>query len=158
MATKIQAEGDTIKLSKTFTGKDKIEINGEQVFEGKLVQGKPKTVHIGDRSYTVESQSSGKVVPIITYQLQIVEDEELIHREIYDIAGKRIKSEGALKTSGAIKACGFVGMIVGLTTMMTLNRTTGVVPGGAIGGAIGGGLGALLGQGFGLLIFGKPEE
>ncbi len=158
MATKIQAIGDTIKIGKTFvSGNDRITVNDEVVFEGKLDADDPETFTVGQRDYSIESRKVGQLTGAISIHLNIHENGELVHTGIYDQNGKSVKSEGQAKANGAIHICSMIGGVVGCTTMLVLNTTTGVVPGGAVGGGIGGGVGAVVGGGIGNLLFGRRK-
>ena len=155
MATKIQVLDDTIKIDKTFTaGKDRVSINGETVFEGKMGTDSPQKFHSGNRDYAVEVKKVGKLGATAVH-LQIHEDNELVHTGVYDQAGKPANGDGQVAKNGALHLCAMVGAFVGVATMLYLNGATGVVPGGAIGGAIGGGVGAMVGHGIGSLFIGR---
>ena len=158
MATNITAHGDTLKIDKAFvSGKDRITVNGQVAFEGKLCRGTAQVFDSGSRKYTIESRIVSWMTGAQVFHLQVQENSQEVHTGIYDLAGKPLQNESQAKAGGAVQACGMVGMAVGLITMMFLNLTTGVVPGGAIGGAIGGGGGAAIGYGIGTLLFGnKP--
>lgn len=156
MATTIQAIGDTIKIDKAFvSGKDRIAVNGQVAFEGKLNLATPQNFTAGSREYTIETQTVSKMTGAIAIHLQVHENGELLHSGIYDQFGKPVGDQSQAKAAGAIHACGMVGGIAGFATMMFLNIATGVVPGGAIGGAIGGGGGVMVGYGIGTLVFGR---
>jgi len=156
MAIKIQALGDTIKIDKAFvSGKDRVAVNGEVVFEGKLSADMPQKFTAGNREYAFESKVVNKMTSVIAVHLQIYENAELVHSGVYEQSGKPVQNEGEAKKNAAIRACGQVGGIIGIATMLFLNIATGVVPGGAVGGVIGCGVGFGLGFGLGSLIFGR---
>jgi hypothetical protein len=159
MAIKMQACGDTIRINKAFvSGKDRIAVNDNVVFEGKLSSGSPQKVSAGSREYSVESRRVGKMTGATAIHLEVYERGELIHAGVYDQNGKSVENEGQAKANGAMQTCAMIGAVAGFTTMMSLNMATGVVPGGAIGGAIGGGVGGMLGAGVGTLLFGKRKN
>ncbi len=155
MATKIQVLDDTIKIDKTFTSaKDRVSINGETVFEGKMGIDSRQKLRVGDRDYAVEVRKVGKLGATAVH-LQIHEDNELIHSGVYDQAGKPANGDGQVAKNGALHLCAVVGAFAGVAMMLYLNMATGVVPGGAIGGAIGGGVGAMIGHGIRSLFIGR---
>lgn len=155
LAIKIQALGDTIKIDKAFvSGKDRVAVNGQVEFLGKLAVGKAHRFAAGNREYEIETKLVSKTTSAIAIHFQVFENAELVHSGIYDQAGKLVKNEEEAKKTGAIQSCGMVGGIVGMAVMIILNQATGVIPGGAIGGAIGGGVGYGLGAGLGSLMFG----
>lgn len=154
MATKIQVMGDTVKIDKAFvSGKDRVAVNGEVVFEGKLGGETPQKFIAGNRGYKLRTRRVSAMTGAIAVHLQVYENKELIHSGVYDQAGKPVENEGQAKSTAALQVCGMVGGMIGFATMMILNAATGVVPGGAIGGALGGGIGGGLGYGLGSLIF-----
>ena len=156
MATKIQALGDTIKIDTAFvSGKDRVAVNGQVVFEGKLGAETLQKFSAGNRDYALEVKTLNSMTGAIAVHLQIHEEAKLVHSGIYNQEGKPVQNEGQAKKTGAIQACGIVGGIIGFATMMFLNMATRGVPGGAIGGAIGGGVGCAIGYGLGTLIFGR---
>ncbi len=163
MAATIQAGTDTIKIGKSFvSGKDYVTVNGEVVFEGKLVAGQPHRIAVGEREFVVKTEVASKLTGALTYHLQIYDAPisaggTMLHQGIYNPYGKQAASARQAKTPAVLQACGHVGAMIGSTTMVVANLATGVVPGGAIGGAIGGGGGAFIGYGIGTLIFGKPK-
>ena len=158
MATTIQAVGDKIKLDKGFvSGKDRITVNGDVLFEGKLKTEEAQRLVAGEREYVIETAVASKMMGTISIKVQIYQQSELIHEGLYDQLGKNLSNPAQAKVSGAVHACSLVGAVIGFTLMMVGNAATGVIPGGAIGGAIGGGVGALIGGGIGSLIFGKPR-
>ena len=54
MATTVSTMGDTIKIDKTFvSGKDRIAVNGDVVFEGKAAAGTPQRIKVGAREYAI---------------------------------------------------------------------------------------------------------
>lgn len=155
MATKIQALDDSIKIDKAFaSGKDRVSINGEKVFEGKLGTDSPQNFRFGNRDYSVEVRKVGKLGATAVH-LQIYKDNELVHSGVYDQTGKPANGDSQVAQNGALYLCAMVGAFVGVTTMISLNIATGVVPGGAIGGAIGGGVGAAIGHGIGSSVIGR---
>ena len=156
MATTINALGDTIKIDKAFvTGKDRVAVNGQVVFEGKLNTEPPPRFSAGKREYTVDTYIVGSLTNAVAIYVDIFEGDNLVHSGIYDEAGNPVKNPEEARKVGVIRACAAVGAALGCFAMLTLNMRTGVVPGGMIGGAIGGGGGALLGYGLGYLIFGS---
>ena len=49
MPTKIEAAGDTIKIDKAFvSGKDRVNVNGQVVFEGNIAPGSKHEFELGD--------------------------------------------------------------------------------------------------------------
>ncbi len=155
MASKIQVLGDTIKIDKAFvSGKDRVSVNDEVVFEGKIGGGAPQNFSAGNREYAIESRTVSKMTGATAIHLRVYEKGELIHSGVYDQAGNPVQNERQARATGAIHVCTIVGGVIGFATMMVLNMATGVVPGGAIGGAIGGGGGAAVGYGIGCLVFG----
>jgi hypothetical protein len=156
MATTINVLGDTIKIDKAFvSGKDRVAVNGQVVFQGKLNSEPPPRFSAGKREYTVDTYIVGSLTNAIAIYVDIYEGGNLVHAGIYDEAGNPVKNPEQARRVGAIRACAAVGAMLGCFTMLVLNMKTGVVPGGMIGGAIGGGGGALLGYGLGSLIFGS---
>jgi hypothetical protein len=152
----IKVLGDTITIDKTFvSGKDRIRVNGQEVFSGKLNKEKPQTFQAGRRQYTLETRTVSQWTGAVAYYLDIFEGDQQLHSGIYDQAGKPVRSEGQASATALIHGCGAVGGVIGFMTMMVLSHSTGVVPGGAIGGAIGGGGGYMLGYGLGTLLFGR---
>jgi hypothetical protein len=152
----INVLGDKITIDKTFvSGKDRIRVNGQEVFSGKLNKEKPQTFQAGRRQYTLETRIVSRWSGGVAYYLDIFEGDRQVHSGIYDQAGKPVKSEGQAGATAMIHGCGAAGGVIGFMTMMALNVSTGVVPGGAIGGAIGGGGGYMLGYGLGKLLFGR---
>ena len=159
MATKIKAAGDEIKVDKAFvSGKDRIAINGEILFEGKLKDGEPETLTREIRQYVIVKRVTSMLAEMYSIELEISENGQLIHSGVYDKFGKSHASQADAKTSGAVAACGMVGGIIGVAVMLTLNATTGVVPGGAVGGGIGGGVGGALGAWIGQALFGAQQD
>jgi hypothetical protein len=158
MATIINVLGDTIKIDKAFvSGKDRVAVNDQVVFVGKLDSEPPPRFSAGKREYTVETYIVSSLTNATAIYVDIYENGNLVHSGIYDQAGNQVKHPGQASRIGAIQACASVGAALGVFTMLILNMKTGVVPGGMIGGAIGGGGGALLGYGLGHLLFGSKE-
>ena len=154
MATKFEVLGDTIKIDKAFvSGKDRVSVNGNVVFEGKLGGDTPQICTVGNREYGIRSRTVSKLTGATAIHVDVRENGELVHSAVYDQAGKSVESEGKAKATGAVNMCAIAGGVIGFATMMFLNLATGVVPGGAIGGAIGGGGGAMLGYAIGYLLF-----
>ncbi|MAE60478.1 MAG: hypothetical protein CMJ49_03875 [Planctomycetaceae bacterium] len=159
MAIKIEAMGQSIKIHKAFvSGRDRVTVDGQTVFEGKLTPQTVQTFEVGERQYTLEMRTVSKMIGAIVIHLNVSENGELKHSAIYDQSGKPVEDESQSKSNAAMQICLAVGAGLGVAVMLTLNMTTGVVPGGAIGGAIGAVLGALVGAGVGGLIFGKPKQ
>lgn len=159
MAATIQAVGDTIKIDKAFlSGKDRVAVNGQVVFEGKIAPNSPQSFTTAEREYVLEVRTLSKMTGAVSYHLNVRERGETVHTGIYDQLGKPVASEGQAKTTGAMQACGVAGGIAGFALMMFLNMATGVVPGGAVGGAIGGGVGYAIGFAMGSLILGERKE
>ena len=153
MKIKIPTLNDTIKIDKSFvTGKDRIAINGNVVFEGKLSPNSTQKFDIGKRKYFVESKVVNKLTKTVAIHLVIYENAEVVHKGIYDQTGKLVEDEKDAKRNGVLQACGAAGAATGIITMMILNLLTGVVPGGAIGGGIGAGVGYGIGYAIGRLI------
>ncbi|WP_207396357.1 hypothetical protein [Bremerella alba] len=156
MATVIEAAGDKIKIDKGFvSGKDRISVNGEVVFEGKLTDDEPQNIYFGSREYTLRQSVVSRTTRATAIQLHIFENKTEVHSGLYDQHGKPVKDQAEAKSNGAVQVCGIAGGVIGVIVMLVLNRETGIVPGGAIGGAIGGGVGSAIGYGVGGLIFGS---
>jgi hypothetical protein len=154
MPTSIQVLDDTIKIDKVFvSGKDRVAVNGQVVFEGKLAPSTPKTIAAGNREYVIETRLVSRMMGTTTVHLKVLENDQEVHSGLYDQTGKPLQNEQQAGSSSAIQACAVVGAVIGVAVMLSLNMTTGVVPGGAIGGAIGGGCGAALGQLVGTMLF-----
>lgn len=154
MATTIQASGDTIKIDKAFvSGKDRVAVNGDVVFEGKLRGEKPQQFVVGHRKYAIRTKLVSEVTGAIVVQLKIYEKTGAIHTGMYDQDGKPVGSEAEATTAPAIQTAGTLGAAIGVGTMLVLNLVTGSVPGGAIGGALGGALGGVIGSGVGYLLY-----
>jgi hypothetical protein len=158
MAATIRVLGQTIQIEKAFvSGKDRIAVNGQVVFEGKIRPQTPQRFTVGSCDYTVESRTVGGIAKAIVIHLQICEKGKVVHSGVYDQRGNQVNAEAYVKKMRAIQACALVGGVLGFVTMMVLNAATGVVPGGAIGGALRGGGGAGLGYAVGSLIFGRTS-
>lgn len=160
MATIIEALGDKIKIDKAFvSGKDRISVNDQVTFEGKLIDNEPVKFQAGSREYRVSRSVVSKMTSATATEVQVIENNEVIHSGIYDQQGKPVKDLAQAKSSGAVQACGMIGMAIGLGIMLTLGPESGIFPGGAIGGAIsgaiGGGVGGAIGFGLGTAIFGR---
>jgi hypothetical protein len=157
MVTTILAHGDTIKIEKSIvTGKDRVAINGQAVFDGRLPQGALQEFTVGGRKYALSMAILSGWPQKVGYQIQVTENGAVVHAGLYNQAGQPVSDAARLKTktNGPVQVCTVIRGIGGFITMMALNQATGgAVPGGAIGGAIGGGGGALLGQGLGRLLF-----
>jgi hypothetical protein len=79
MATTIQAIGDTIKIDKAFvSGQDRIAVNGQVAFEGKLNLATPQNFTAGSPEYTIEIQTVSKMTGAIAIHLQVHENGELL--------------------------------------------------------------------------------
>lgn len=152
MATTFLIAGDTIKLNNAFfPGKYRVSLNGDQVFEGKIEQGKAVTFSAEGRGYSLTRQG-------LIYAIDVFENGALVESQTFDQRGKSGVTQAQAKANGAVQACGMLGMGVGLGIMFTLNATTkGAVPGGVIGGAIigaiCGGVGGGVGYAIGKLLF-----
>ena len=157
MATNILAGNDVIKIERAFvSGKERITINDELAFEGKIKPDQPIQMQVGSRTYIVETKIVSKFGKVTTINLQILEGGETIHAEKYDQLGKPV-SVAQARSAGAIQVCSLIGAAVGFATMMALSAATRAVPGGAIGGAIGGGGGSAIGYGIGWLLFRRSK-
>jgi hypothetical protein len=158
MTTATEAHGDTFKFGRAFvSGKHRVWINGQKVFEGKLVYQQPQRIEVGQRQYVITPQMKSSVNDALeVFSVQIHEQGRLIHEGLYDQAGGSFASMQEAKTASNLQVCGIVGAALGLAAMMAGNIATGIIPGGAIGGAIGGGGGYLIGRGIGSLFVKKP--
>ncbi len=158
MATTINVLGDTIKIGKAFvSGKDRISVNGDIVFEGKVTES-PEKIKVGDREYAVEIETVNKMAKMVLVNLQVYEKGVLVHSGLYDRTGKLVENEEKFRSAAGLQVFSMIGAAVGVALMLGFNRATGVVPGGAIGGAIGGGLGGIIGYGIGALLCGERSS
>jgi hypothetical protein len=152
MATTIRALGDTIKIDKAFvSGKDRISVNGEIAFEGKLHPEAPQRIALGNRHYTIETTVVSKLTSAISVRLEIDEGGEPMHSGLYDQMGNPVKNTSDAKSRAAMNASVFVGAIAGVVVVTSL-ETIGA-PGGIVGGAIGGLCGGAIGYGMGYIMF-----
>ncbi|QDU75162.1 hypothetical protein Pan97_21860 [Bremerella volcania] len=156
MATVIEALGDKIKIDKAFvSGKDRISLNGQILFEGKLVDDEPQKFKAGSREYKISRSVVSKMTNATATELTIFENNAPVFSALYDQQGKPVNDQAEAKSNGAIQVCGVIGMMGGVAVVLVASRETGMLPGGAVGGAIGGGLGGAIGFGIGMLLFGR---
>lgn len=155
MGIKIHAQGDAITIGKAFvSGKDRITVNEEVMFEGKIEPDTPQRFSRGNRQYSIETRVISKLTGATVTLIQIAEESKVIHSCFYNINGQPVKSVAESKHTGALQICGVVGGVLGFATMMLLNILFGAAAGavgGALGGAIGGGVGYGVGYGIGSL-------
>ena len=161
MAIRIQVLEDTIKIDKAFvSGKDRVAVNDQVVFEGKLPPNTPLAFAVGNREYSFETRVVSRMTNALAIHLEIRETAELVHAGVYDQTGKRVNGDGGAKSTGAIQTCGMIGGLLGFAAMMYLGpAAVGGVAGDAVAGGIRGGIGGIvgygLGFGFGSMIFGS---
>jgi hypothetical protein len=155
MYIKIEVHGDKIKFGKTFMGANRIFINGDLVFEGKLTPDKTEKITVENREYVIKPKSYGKSKWPSVISIEVFEDSELIHSQMYDKNSAPVEDVEQARENGAIQICGVIFAGIGYIVIMGLHKSTGAVPGGAIGGALGGGLGGAIGYGIGKLFFGR---
>jgi len=154
LAAKIELDrGDRIEVGKAFvSGKDRITINGQVVFEGKLPEDYPMDFGLGDRRCQLTYHKVSTMLETRTIHVKVYEGDALVVDQLYDQNGQPVGSSSHAKANSVAQLCGMLGAGVGVAVIMSLNMATGSVPGGAIGGAIGGGLGAAVGYGIGKLL------
>lgn len=163
MPTIIRAGDDTIRIDRAFvSGKDRVKLNGQTVFEQRLGNKTPQQFSVGERVYVIEKEIVSKLSNAWIVHLQILERGELAHDAIYDQTGKEVSNTASAKSSAGIHLCSVIGGVIGIVALVAGNRAAGFLPldgalGGAVLGGLGGGLGAMLGHGVGLLIFGRGE-
>lgn len=157
MAAKIKfANGDVIEVGKAFvSGKDRVRINGNVAFEGKLPEDYPMEFEIRGQRCRITYRKVSTMLETRTIQVELFDGDQLVFDEMYDQNGQPVGDSEEAKANSVAQVCAIVGMALGLGAMMALNMSTqGAVPGGAIGGAIGGGVGGAVGYGIGQLIAG----
>ena len=155
-----QLLGNTIHIDKVFTsGKDRISINGQVVFEDKLVEDSPYKFEIEDQTYFIRIRKVHKLAATTVIDVEVYRDGKLVQVGMYDKDGNLVKNESQAQTMKGHKACSMFGGVIGGITIFSLSRTIEILPGGALGGAISGVIGGMIGTGigygFGLLIFGR---
>ena len=170
MATVINALGDQIKIDRAFvSGKDRIQLNDEVVFEESLGDFRSEKFASGSRTYELRKEVVSSMTKAIAFHLQIFENGEEIHSGIYDLQGQQLTAASKAGSPSAAQACAKIGTVIGIVSMLSLNSALGIVPeslfggdtmmsgitGRALMGAIGGGLGSAIGYGFGGLVFGS---
>jgi len=156
MAILIKALGEKIKIDTTFLlGADRITVNGQEGFVGKLKNGQPQRFKIRTREYeicrTIVNRWSGGLRAI---DLSIYERDQLVFKKVYDEKGRQIESHDALKTRAGTFVFSFLGAVVGVVAMFVLFFQTGKIPSGYLCGSIGGLVGGIVGHWLGAGIFG----
>lgn len=138
MATIIKALGDQFKIDRVFiSGKDRIAVNDQVVFEGTLGDFKSEKFTAGSRTYELRREVVSSTFKADAIHLQIFENGEQIHSGIYDLQGQQLAAASRAGSPSAAQACAKVGTVIGMISMLSLNSALGI------------------GYGFGGLIFGS---
>ena len=156
MAWKIEALGDSIEIGRAFvSGKDQIKINGEVVFEGKLLKNPPESIHAGEREYKIRCVVVSNWSGAALTEVKILENSKVIHSDVYDSEGNLATTLEEVKSTAGINMGIYIGGIVGSALPLAVSIAQGAMVGvfwkgilAVVGGVVGIFLGGLIGMYF----------
>lgn len=156
MGILIKAIGDKIRIGTTFLlGADRITVNDQEGFVGRLKNGVPVKFSIRTREYevcrTMVNRLAGGLRAI---DVRIYERGAVVFAGVYDDKGRQIESHDALKTRAGTHVFCLLGAVAGGVAMFVLFFQTGKIPSGYLCGSIGGMVGGTVGYWLGAGIFG----
>jgi hypothetical protein len=153
MATKIKAANFNIVIDRIFvSGKDRVAINGEVVFEGKLNETPAIGHTFGNADISIRPEVVSKFTGATIFHIVVQENGAPIHTGPYDQLGKPVGGSGDTKRNQITQLCGTIGTVIGAMTLVIMGQASGIVPRGVLGSALAGGFGGALGAGVGYAI------